>query len=90
MAGSFNNWNIIKLSRKAKSSEEIDKLYQVLLEDINKNMAALVQTGQCCAINTTDTSTMGYYVIKFMPETYALQEEKHCDGKINTSGELVF
>ena len=29
-------------------------------------MAALVQTGKYGAINTKDTATMGYYVIKFM------------------------
>ena len=29
-------------------------------------MAALVKTGQYGAINTTDTTTIGYYVIKFL------------------------
>ena len=41
------------------------------------------------AINTTDKTTMGYYVIKFMSEPYTLQEEKMCSGKISTSGEIV-
>ena len=52
-------------------------------------MAALVQTGKYGAINTKDTATMGYYVIKFMSEHYTLQEETMCDGKISTAGELV-
>ena len=30
-----------------------------------------------------------YYVIKFMPEPYPLQEETTCDGKIITACELV-
>ena len=49
----------------------------------------MVQTYQYCAINTTDTDTTGYYVIKFMPETYTLQEETIYNGKISTAGELV-
>ena len=53
-------------------------------------MYSLVQTDKYGAINTTDTSTIGYYVIKFMPEPYTLQEETMCDGQISTGGELVF
>ena len=52
-------------------------------------MDALVQTDKYGAINIRDTSTMGYYVIKFMSEPYTLQEEIMCDGKISTSSELV-
>ena len=37
----------------------------------------------------TDTSTMGYYVIKFMSEPYTIQEEKMFDGKFTTAGEIV-
>ena len=51
-------------------------------------MAVLAQTGQYSAINTTYTSIMGYYVIKFMSETYTPQEEIMCDEKISTAGEL--
>ena len=66
MLGSFNNLNVLKLSYKATSSEEIDKNNQVVLDDICYNMASLVQTSQYGAINTTDTATMRYYVNKFM------------------------
>ena len=58
--GSFNNWNIPKLSYKATSSEEIDKSHQVVLNSISDNMSPLVQTGQYGYINTTDRATMGY------------------------------
>ena len=88
MLGPFNNYNILKSSHKEKSSEEIDKIHHVVVCGINENMAELVQNYQYSAINTTYTSTMGYYVIKFMSETYILEEEKMCDGKISTSGEL--
>ena len=65
--------NIIKLSHKATSSEEINKIYQVLLYFISDKMSAIVQTYQYGSISTTYTVTMGYYVIKFMPEPYILK-----------------
>ena len=72
--GSFNNWNILQLSHKATTSEEIDKINLVLLDGISDNMAALVQSVKYGSINTTYTTTMGYYVIKSVSEAYKLQE----------------
>ena len=85
MLGSFNKWNIIQLSHKATSSEEIEKSYQVVLDDISDNMDAMVKTGKYGAINTTDKYIMLYYLIKFMPDPYTIQEEIMCDVKISTS-----
>ena len=36
--GSFNNWNIIKLSHKAKTSEAFEEVHQVVLDDISDNI----------------------------------------------------
>ena len=33
---------------------------------------------------------MGYYAIKFFPESYTLQEYTTCDRKISAASELVF
>ena len=63
MLGYPNNWNIIKLSHEATSSEYIDKMNQVVIDVISKNMAALVQTSDYGDINTTDITMMGYYII---------------------------
>ena len=52
-------------------------------------MASLVESGTYGAINTTDTSTNGFYVIMFKSGAYTLQENKTIDGKIITAGELV-
>ena len=52
-------------------------------------MASLVESGKYGAINTTDTSTNGFYVIMFTLRAYRLQENITIDGKIITSGELV-
>ena len=88
MLGYLNNWNIIKLSHKATFSEEIDEIHQVLLYGIIENMAALVKTDKYGSINTTYTTKMGYYVIKFMSKPYTLQEEDNYYGQISNSGEL--
>ena len=44
----------------------MEKIHQVILDFIIKNMDVLVQTNKYGAINTTYTTTMIYYVIKFM------------------------
>ena len=41
------------------------KIHKVVLDGISDNMFLLVQYVKYGAINTTDTSKMGYYVIKF-------------------------
>ena len=42
-------------------------------------MASLVQSGKYDAMNTTDQTKMGYYVIKFVSEAYTLQKDTICD-----------
>ena len=71
--GSFNNWNIIQLSSKSTSSDTFDEIHQVVLNGISDNMASLVESGKYGAINTTDTSTNGFYVIMFTSGAYTLQ-----------------
>ena len=52
-------------------------------------MASSVESGKYGAINTTDKTTNGFYVIMFTSQSYALQENIIIDGQIITSGELV-
>ena len=40
-------------------------------------------------MNTIDTSTMGYYVIKFVSKANTLQDNTRCDRRISSAGELV-
>ena len=61
----LNNWNIIQLSHKSTPSEESDGIYQVVIDGISDNMALLVESVKNGAINKTDTSTNGFYVIMF-------------------------
>ena len=53
-------------------------------------MALLVQYGKYGAMNTTDTPTMGYYVINFVSEAYTLQYYTKCDRQIISASELFF
>ena len=55
----FNNCNIIKLEHKATSSDDIEKIYHVLIYGISDNMAELLITGQYGAINTINITTKG-------------------------------
>ena len=63
--GAFNNRNIIQFSSKSTSSDTFDEINQVVLDGISDNMSSLVESGTYGAINTTDTSTNGFYVIMF-------------------------
>ena len=66
--GSFNHWNIITLSYNSTASEDFEEIYQVVIDGISENMASLVQLVKYGVMNTIDTSTMGYYVIKLVSE----------------------
>ena len=87
--GAFNNWNIIKLLSNSTSLDTFDEIHQVVLDGISDNMASLVESAKYGAINTTDTSTNGFYVIMFTSGAYTLQENTKIDGQIITAGELV-
>ena len=45
-------------------------------------MALLVESGQYGAINATDTSTNGFYVIMFQLKSYTLQDNTTIDWKL--------
>ena len=63
--GSFNNWNIIQLSHKSTTPDAFDEVKQFVLDGIRDNMASLVEPGKYGAINTTETTTNGFYVFVF-------------------------
>ena len=65
MLGPFKNWNIIKLSRKSNPYDTFDEMHQVVLDGISENMTSFVESGKYDAINITDTTTHGFYVLTF-------------------------
>ena len=52
-------------------------------------MSELFKTNKYGAIKTTDNSTMGYYAVKFMSESYPLQYKCKNNGQISEYGDLV-
>ena len=52
-------------------------------------MASSIESGTYGEINTTDTSTNGFYFIMSTSSAYTLQENAKIDGKIITAGESV-
>ena len=52
-------------------------------------MASLVQSGKYGVINTADTITNGFYVIKIILEAYTLKNNTKIDGQIIYVVELV-
>ena len=52
-------------------------------------MTSLVQSVKYVAINTYDTSKNRYYVIKFISESYMLQNNTTTEQQIISAGELV-
>ena len=69
------------MSHKSTSSDTFDEIHQVVLDGISDNMASLVESGKYGAINTTDTSTNGFYGIMFTSGAYTLQYNTTIDGK---------
>ena len=48
--------------------EAFEENHQVFLDGISKNMTSFVQSSKYGAIHTTYSTTMGYYIIKFLSE----------------------
>ena len=71
--GSYNNWNIIHLTPKSTPFEAFYEIHQVVIYRISDNVASLVQSGKYGVIDTSDTTTDGFYVIQFISEAYTLQ-----------------
>ena len=86
---SYNNCNIIHLSLKSIPSEVFEEIQQVVLDVISDNIASLVQYGKYVTINTSDTTTNIFYVIKFISEAYTLQNNTTIDGKFIYADSLV-
>ena len=52
-------------------------------------MASLIQTGKYGAINAPDPAKVGDYLVKYLSESYTLQEDKNTNENVCTAGDLV-
>ena len=79
---SYDNWNIIEITPKSTPFEAFDELHQVVLDGVSYNMESLFRPGSYGAINTSDTTTNGFYVIQFISEAYMQQNNTKIDEQI--------
>ena len=88
--GPCNNWKIINFINKNISVEDFDDVNKFVLYGNSDNMEFIARTDKYYYASTTDPTTMGYYVVKFLSIAMTLQEEKTKYGKTFKSGELTF
>ena len=53
------------LSQKSTPSDTFYEIHKVVIDGIRNNMDSLVESGKYGSINTTDTTTNGFYFIMF-------------------------
>ena len=68
----FNNCETIQFTNKTTSSEEFDGVNKIVLDGISANIAQLVHMGKYGDINTSDTTTTGYYVVNYFSDSIIL------------------
>ena len=73
MVGALSNCNIIQFTNKTATSDDFVDIYKVVLDDISDNMKSLVYSGKYGSINTSDPTTMGYYMMKYVLDAFTLQ-----------------
>ena len=77
------------MSPRSTPFEVLEDIYQVVFDGISDNVASLVQYDKYDAIDTSDTTTNGYYVITFISEAYALRNNTTIYGQVTSERELV-
>ena len=77
------------MTPKSTPFEAFDEIHNVVLDGISENMASLVQSVICVAINIDDTTTNMFYFIQFLSEVYTLQNNTKIDGQVISACELV-
>ena len=86
--GYFNKQNINQFTNKTTCRADFDEVNQVVLDETSTNMESLVQTGKDANTNDTYPTTIGYYVEKYVSDTFTIQEYITRDGKVSKSGVL--
>ncbi len=81
-----NNWKICQLVPKTGEDEKGARhSIQCILNALEARMSLLIREGKVGAISTADEAAMGYYLVKWLSEPYALQEDM-LDGMSGTIG----
>ena len=73
---------MIQFTNKTTINENFYSVNKVVLDGISDNISALFQNGKYGVINTTDPTTIGYYVVKVLSEPHKLQYYKKIDKQV--------
>jgi len=88
--GDYNNWIIMSFKKSSDCSEEdIENLHNDLLEHIGTNMGLCIKDYSFGAVNTTDSRTEGFYIVRFTSAPYTLQEDEFDSNELLSAGSLV-
>ena len=68
--------------------EYFDDIRKVFLEYISENMASFGQTRKYGAINAADTTTMGYFIVKYVYDASTIHEDMTTKWQVSKAGEL--
>jgi len=71
-----NDWKICQLIPKMGEDEKGARhSIQCVLNALEARMSLMIREGEVGAIGTADEAAMGYYLVKWLSEPYALQED---------------
>ena len=80
--GTYNNLNIIDFINISIFTENFYQINRVVLDVTSNNTHFLVKTGKHGTTRTTDSTTMEYYVVKYISKTFRLKENTTIDRQI--------
>jgi hypothetical protein len=91
----YNKWYITKLiiHQDTTTKEEMQEMREGVLMGMTQVSAEEIEEGLFGAFQTSDTQTLGYYIVQWTGNPYTLQEQYECDAfnppVIIPTGELV-
>ena len=89
--GDINNWRIIDLVKGEKADEEeVETLFESVLQDMDAMMVQDINEGEVSAICTWDDETEGYYLVKWTENPVMAEEEMTLeDGTVVKEGQYL-
>ena len=76
----YNNWRVVDLITTNITSEDEEKVYEIILYGIEARMNERILIGNFGAKRTNDEATQGYYFVKWITELYIVKENTVVKG----------
>ena len=85
-----NDWKIFQLVPKKPDDEKgARESIQCVLNALETRISLMMRIGEVGAVGMTDTTAMGYYMVKWLSEPYTLQEETVGMASLIGTGKMV-